>query len=475
VTTDPQLADSPNADDAQHEENIPSYIDQMNTLASGTVDWPSTSGPVVSVQGVIVAGDLTSSATRNQKGLYKTFVRDALELPLYDGLGNHDFDGYDNDPIDSRMLSYLNGELGTACKSKTRAASDELQKCDGGPRRDDGSGGRFGLDWRHKRHGHYAWTWGPLHFIMLNEHAGGTVSHEQVPGPLRGEALQSLTFLKWMLKKYEGEPVIVVQHFGFDDFSLRTSAELRPCSDGDGGWYSPALVSNGEISTGLATDALNPGEQLRLSTSGGPEWVPNPDTGPTYTGSKIQQTSAGSSCLGYQPGYGGQPELVWTGCSSAPLWTQADLGGGQTGLSTQLLFSSMCLYARAGWWSTQERAALAEQLKSAAADGTQPLAFFSGHEHARSHGLWSYDAPGPVQPLPASYPFDGQTLPALNPGQTGDDGFFVVRVIPTGDHGAMRVYSRDIVTCTASLQPDDHGNCWDWTDVNGASYFEITW
>ncbi len=67
--------------------------------------------------------------------------------------------------------------------------------------------------------GHYSWDWGGVHFVVLNEHAGGTVD-----GPRRIYARDSLQFLEADLRQHVDraidQRVVIMQHFGFDGLSI---------------------------------------------------------------------------------------------------------------------------------------------------------------------------------------------------------------------------------------------------------------
>lgn len=179
---------------------VKQVIDRINRLA-GTPLPPSAGGePLPPPRGVIIAGDLTDSGTsRNWAGTgpllgsRSGFEDDCgvlgdkrLKFPAYEGYGNHD--------LQSREQAYVLNKL------KKRNAQ------------------RTGVTVS-KNGYHYSWDWDDVHFVQLNLYPGG-------PGPARN----SLAFLREDLHEKVGHsrrPVVIIQHYGFDVFSLNwwTDAE----------------------------------------------------------------------------------------------------------------------------------------------------------------------------------------------------------------------------------------------------------
>lgn len=182
-------------------------IDAMNKLP-GTAYPASLGGVVDTPNGVLVAGDLTDTpASLNFFGSHTipTFKRDGfnddykvdgtgrLHYPVYEGYGNHDVDNaqhsYTLDGIRQRNL---------VRPGVTEVASDGLA---------------------------YSWDWEGVHFINLNIYPGATER--------TGDSLEFLISDLQNEVGNSGRPVILMQHFGFDGFSLDwwTDAERQAYAD----------------------------------------------------------------------------------------------------------------------------------------------------------------------------------------------------------------------------------------------------
>lgn len=174
-------------------------IDQMNALP-GTPLPASLGGVVDTPKGVLIAGDLTDTPEYlNFFGLHlPPYVRDAfnddyavdgsgrIHYPVYEGYGNHDIDNFAH----SYTLD------GIAQRNLVRPGITHLSP--------------NGLN--------YSWDWEGVHFVNLNIYAGRN-----------DRSAYSLDFLIDDLRQYVGDsgrPVVLMQHFGFDGFSL--------------GWWSEA-------------------------------------------------------------------------------------------------------------------------------------------------------------------------------------------------------------------------------------------
>jgi hypothetical protein len=187
-------------------------IEVMNRLP-GT-PYPAEIGGTVGVpRGVILTGDLTDGGQPSQ---WADFIADwglsgtegRLRFPLYEMAGNHD------GPPSTRAgdLGYIRRQI--IMRNQTRV----------------------GVVNRSPNGLHYSWDWGDVHFVCLNEYAGpesdqrypGSPSFNRKKEDYGNPAEQSLQFLAQDLSSQVGaggRPVILVQHYGFDDFAFHPWGE----------------------------------------------------------------------------------------------------------------------------------------------------------------------------------------------------------------------------------------------------------
>ncbi len=273
VTGDPQynLAGSPPDDVAS--SNQRAVIAEMNALP-GTPD--AFGETVPEPRAVLVAGDLTQNGWWELKNRYLPIEVSAGELNLFQeqwGLTGQDgelrfpvLEGYGNHDTDPDTTSYnwrLHYCYDVACfptrgearcgfvpfLTKPGRPCTPRFGCAVGPADLPSGEGKCwtpsadSVAWRSpdrvipqdgrnvgltssSAEGHYSWDWDGVHFVNLNEHAGGTAE-----GPRRVYARNSLQFLIGDLGAHvgaSGRPVIIMQHFGFDAFSR------------NGSWWSDA-------------------------------------------------------------------------------------------------------------------------------------------------------------------------------------------------------------------------------------------
>lgn len=273
-TADPQynLSDAPPEEVASRNQRA--VIAEMNTLP-GTLD--PFGEPVPEPRAVLVAGDLTQNGWWKLSNRLVPIQVSAGELNLFHqqwGLTGHDgelrypvLEGYgnhDNDPDTTEYLWRLNYCYDIACFPARRETQQcglvlfstlperpctPRYGCDVGPfelpsnERKCWTPSADSVAWRSpyrvilqdgrnvgltssSSEGHYSWDWDGVHFVNLNEHAGGTAD-----GPRKIYARNSLQFLIGDLGAHvakSGRPIIIMQHFGFDGFSV------------DGDWWSSA-------------------------------------------------------------------------------------------------------------------------------------------------------------------------------------------------------------------------------------------
>ncbi len=191
---------------ANNELGNKATIDAMNNLP-GTAYPASIGGSVATPSGVLVAGDLTDTPARqNMFGIHGALLnqRDGfnddyavngtgrIKFPVYEGYGNHD--------VDNTTHSYTLD--GIRARNLVRPGVVHLS--------DNGL--------------NYSWNWQGVHFVNLNIYPG-----------MNDRSAFSLAFLQDDLQHYTSTntPIVIMQHFGFDSFSLTwwTDAERQAFAD----------------------------------------------------------------------------------------------------------------------------------------------------------------------------------------------------------------------------------------------------
>ena len=227
VVGDPQYYQS---GAANRETETNKTIDQIKRIISGARH---------DVLGVLVIGDLIQTGDNGGENVKKQdfdkykekWNESLLGVPILEGYGNHD-------QTDERGLfqSLHWDQVVDFIKARNRSRTIK-----------DVGGRTKQLTAVDTENGHYAWTWGGIHFINLNDHAGRGNFNEPDStsdilldaaagifvgdGPRAPQARASLTFLERVLRDHvtPGQTVILMHHMNFDDFSL----------NGDGGWWTP--------------------------------------------------------------------------------------------------------------------------------------------------------------------------------------------------------------------------------------------
>ncbi|HEY2514217.1 MAG TPA: hypothetical protein VGI39_25295 [Polyangiaceae bacterium] len=227
------------------------HIQALNAAAALT--WPAdggfeSSGPIGDPRGVIIAGDLTQNGQSGRDPFNEwyllpqyqfdlnaeygidasvpvvaaelgLFLRDyglrgndgkdpfVLKYRVFEGYGNHDFDTLTPDP--SADPVYYGNEAPArdvvSLRNRVRASWPEMRRFAPG------------------NAGHYSWDWDQTHFVHLNlvgsdKVGGDDDGGSQAPRDPQG----ALTFLIADLAAEVGtscRPVILIMHYGFDDFS----------------------------------------------------------------------------------------------------------------------------------------------------------------------------------------------------------------------------------------------------------------
>lgn len=169
-----------------------------------TLSWPATidgqpSGlpfagtPVGQPAGTVLLGDLSSNGSRNDlnglpwadgfRDLYESNPKEKHPVPVWIGLGNHDFG---DEGKATRMLDYVKTRHGGKKPPVPPLEFDAASAC-------------------------YAFECGGALVVQLHRHAADTASGAKASG---------LPWLKALLAKRAGDsrPVILCQHYGFDPF-----------------------------------------------------------------------------------------------------------------------------------------------------------------------------------------------------------------------------------------------------------------
>lgn len=187
----------------QRRRYIKTTIDDMNALP-GTVYPSSLGGAVKKPSFVAFCGDLTDGGKDFQIAAFEEDMglkgEKRLKYPVYEGFGNHDSWGITNKEVRDFI----------ACRNKERDHITEIS--------DNGF--------------HYGWEIEGIHFLQLNLYPGNEGDDKNFNN-VGNKPFFSLTFLQQYLEKYvgrSGAPVVIFQHYGWDDFSMY--------GWGNGGWWS---------------------------------------------------------------------------------------------------------------------------------------------------------------------------------------------------------------------------------------------
>ncbi|MCB0842549.1 MAG: metallophosphoesterase [Bacteroidetes bacterium] len=162
--------------------------------------------------GYLIAGDLTFYARKPELEKYQTSI-DSFKQYVFDGLGNHDFKFVPHeDSVGPRWRNFGMAPLFHVSKpfwtEDTYDVWEEVR-----------SKARIPKVYDSKPNLHYSFDWDDLHIVQLNAFPGENptnTKHAQHP-------FNSIQFLKEDLEKRVGnsdKPVILIHHYGFDDFSI---------------------------------------------------------------------------------------------------------------------------------------------------------------------------------------------------------------------------------------------------------------
>ncbi|MCP4867220.1 MAG: hypothetical protein GY898_00695 [Proteobacteria bacterium] len=196
-------------------------VTALNAFAGAA--WPDGTpfegDAVEDVRGVIIAGDLTQNGQdgriepldSDELGRFEadyglTGVESRLELPVYEGYGNHDFDP--DEPGDWEAFdwrSYYDKDPTPSADRVSERSPDRLGLRTVAPGDD----------------GHYSWDWDWLHLVQLNLCPADEPSDEDATSRVR-DPRDALAFLEEDLAESVGDsgrPIVLMSHYGFDAFS----------------------------------------------------------------------------------------------------------------------------------------------------------------------------------------------------------------------------------------------------------------
>jgi cytolysin (calcineurin-like family phosphatase) len=159
--------------------------------------------PVSRIRGVIIAGDLTQNGRDGRCGSdneYGNFVNAyglcgnrAIQYPVFEGYGNHDYFMWDN-------LCYRIPEEHPVADSVSVRNAYRAGVLNEAPGSD----------------GHYSWEWDDVHFVMVNLCPSNLAPQREVPGDRNPR--NALAFLEQDLAANVSgtdKKVVVISHYGF--------------------------------------------------------------------------------------------------------------------------------------------------------------------------------------------------------------------------------------------------------------------
>lgn len=155
-----------------------------------------STGPVKKLDGVIIAGDIFDKPYPEAHDLYnQRYTQGAgdkqIHFPVFPGYGNHDIDPFSQDSLRNMQGREVNLHLLDSILHE-KLVHGEIVSLHEGSRS-------------------YSWNVGDVHFIQAHRYSGDSEYGEV-----------NWTWLEDDLKKYasDGNPVVYIQHYGFDEWAL---------------------------------------------------------------------------------------------------------------------------------------------------------------------------------------------------------------------------------------------------------------
>lgn len=162
--------------------------DSVNGVSTGVVN---------KLNGVIIAGDIFDKPYSEAHDLYNQRYTPGngdkqIHFPVFPGYGNHDIDPFSQDSVMNMKGREVNLHLLDSVLHGKLAEGEILSL--------------------HEGSRSYSWNVEDVHFIQAHRYSGDSEY---------GEA--NWNWLEDDLKKYasEGNPVVYIQHYGFDDWALK--------------------------------------------------------------------------------------------------------------------------------------------------------------------------------------------------------------------------------------------------------------
>lgn len=227
------------AEEGKTDQNLRRHVEAMNRI--GTARWPETidgkpsglpsaGAPIARPLGLVIGGDITDDGggqvrkpgEGRQLQQFASHYREGsrpgtIRYPVWVGLGNHDLDQDGPPPHEDfyrrEMRDYVELEhRSTVFYEAPVPAMNYDEPSD-----------------------NYSWDWQGVHFVQLQRFGGDT----------RKKAESGLDWLKADLAFYaaDGRPVVLFQHYGWDDFSTEhwdpAKTTFDPQGTGDAHWWTP--------------------------------------------------------------------------------------------------------------------------------------------------------------------------------------------------------------------------------------------
>jgi hypothetical protein len=249
ATGDPQIDHG----DGKDEKDRIKYV--MEELVNRVKQEPST-------RGIFVSGDLTMNTKQNELDQYKSYISGYTRF-VYDGNGNHDC----YNPNATQKAGCLVNTGNCIIPGGIRNEIKERKRTT--PR----TGG--------KEH-HYSWDWCDVHFVQLNLYPGNGKgqkgSHDDAE--YHRCPFEALAFVEEDLKNNvgnSGRPVVLIHHYGFDDFSIDSSwwnPDERKAYWNALAGYNVAAIVTGHLHTWGGEDWWKPFWKRPAGLTNGPDSIP---------------------------------------------------------------------------------------------------------------------------------------------------------------------------------------------------------
>lgn len=192
-------------------------VDVVNDIVRSTPD--------ANWQGIIVNGDLTAFGHGNELQAYEDFINQ-FSLPIYPGLGNHDYannvDNCGDNGCATDMVRYLIDQVKNQVPYSTLKRFDYVRQNHPGPGEDVFKGSMS-----------YSWNVGKVHFVQLNNYPEYKASWESSNGD-NGSIMRIKDSMKWLrddlsraIHEDGAETIILNMHDYGDHWAPSNNSEFR--------------------------------------------------------------------------------------------------------------------------------------------------------------------------------------------------------------------------------------------------------